>query len=232
MRVLRRFGDSEPTTKAEGRELAVTASDAPAALQGILAELGSCGIRLFDAGMRRPTLDDVFLRLTSHSASAETGETSDAEPTKKMKRAVKKGEEPLMTTTNTGSGSALSHWFSDSRIITRRNLIKIKSVPDILEFTTLQPIMFLLLYTYVDVGVINIPGSSYKEFIMASIFAQTIVSGSTYSGSAMAQDLKDGIIDKFRTLPMSPSAVLGAARAPSVPIASEPGGYSHIRWLA
>ncbi len=85
--VLRRFGDSEPTTAAEGRELTVNASDAPGALQGILAELGSRGIRLFDAGMRRPTLDDVFLRLTGHSATAET---ADAAPTKKMKRAAKK----------------------------------------------------------------------------------------------------------------------------------------------
>ncbi len=106
------------------------------------------------------------------------------------------------------SGSALAHWFSDGWITTRRNLIKIKRVPDILVFTTLQPIMFVLLFTYVYAGVITIPGSSYKEFIMAGIFAQTIVFGSTYSGSAMAQDLKDGIIDRFRTLPMSPSAVL------------------------
>jgi ABC-2 type transport system permease protein len=99
-------------------------------------------------------------------------------------------------------------WLSDGWITTRRNLIKIKRVPDILVFTTLQPIMFVLLFSYVYAGSINIPGSNYKEFIMAGIFAQTVVFGSTYSGSAMAQDLKEGIIDRFRTLPMSPSAVL------------------------
>jgi len=86
--VLRRFGASEPTTTAEGRELTVNASDAPAALQAILAELGGRGIRLFDAGMRRPTLDDVFLRLTGHSATVET---ADAAPTKKKRAATKKG---------------------------------------------------------------------------------------------------------------------------------------------
>jgi len=105
-------------------------------------------------------------------------------------------------------GPSLGTWLSDGWITTRRNLIKIKRVPDILVFTTLQPIMFVLLFSYVYEGVIDIPGSSYKEFIMAGIFAQTVVFGSTYSGSAMAQDLKDGIIDRFRTLPMSPSAVL------------------------
>jgi ABC-2 type transport system permease protein len=104
--------------------------------------------------------------------------------------------------------NTLGTWFTDGWITTRRNLIKIKRVPDILVFTTLQPIMFVLLFSYVYAGSIDIPGSDYTEFIMAGIFAQTVVFGSTYSGSAMAQDLKEGIIDRFRTLPMSPSAVL------------------------
>jgi len=117
-------------------------------------------------------------------------------------------EAPERAETTAPETSALMNWLNDGWITTRRNLIKIKRVPDILVFTTLQPIMFVLLFTYVYAGVINIPGSTYTEFIMAGIFAQTVVFGSTYSGSAMAQDLKDGIIDRFRTLPMSPSAVL------------------------
>lgn len=99
-------------------------------------------------------------------------------------------------------------WISDGWIATKRNLIKIKRVPDILVFTLIQPIMFVLLFSYVYAGSIEIQGSDYKEYIMAGIFAQTVVFGSTFSGSAMAQDLKDGIIDRFRTLPMNPSAVL------------------------
>jgi ABC-2 type transport system permease protein len=104
--------------------------------------------------------------------------------------------------------SPLAQWLSDGWITTRRNLIKIRRVPDILVFTTLQPIMFVLLFSYVYAGSIKIPGSDYKEFIMAGIFAQTVVFGSTFSGSAIANDLRDGIIDRFRTLPMRPSAVL------------------------
>ncbi len=104
--------------------------------------------------------------------------------------------------------TGLETWFGDGWATTKRNLIKIKRLPDVLVFTTLQPIMFVLLFTYVYEGVINIPGISYTEFIMAGIFAQTVLFGSTWSGSAMAQDLKDGIIDRFRTLPMSRSAVL------------------------
>jgi ABC-2 type transport system permease protein len=105
-------------------------------------------------------------------------------------------------------GTPLARFLSDGWVTTRRNLLKIRRVPDILVFTLIQPIMFVLLFTYVYGGVIDIPGSSYVEFLMAGIFAQTVVFGSTYSGSAMAQDLKDGIIDRFRTLPMSPAAVL------------------------
>lgn len=104
--------------------------------------------------------------------------------------------------------SPLTNLVSDHWTTTKRNLIKIKRVPDILVFTTLQPIMFVLLFTYVYGGAIQVPGSDYTEFLMAGIFAQTVVFGATYSGSAMAQDLKDGIIDRFRTLPMNPSAVL------------------------
>ena len=104
--------------------------------------------------------------------------------------------------------TGLTTWLSDGWATTKRNLLKIRRLPDVLVFTTLQPIMFVLLFTYVYEGVIDIPGISYTEFIMAGIFAQTIVFGSTWSGSAMAQDLKDGIIDRFRTLPMSRSAVL------------------------
>ena len=105
-------------------------------------------------------------------------------------------------------GTPLARFLSDGWVTTRRNLLKIRRVPDILVFTLIQPIMFVLLFTYVYGGVIDIPGSSYVEFLMAGIFAQTVVFGSTYSGSAMAQDLKDGIIDRFRTPPMSPAAVL------------------------
>jgi len=104
--------------------------------------------------------------------------------------------------------TSISRFMSDGWITTRRNLTKIKRVPDILVFTLLQPIMFVLLFTYVYGGAIKIPGSNYTEFLMAGIFAQTVVFGATYSGSAMAQDLKDGIIDRFRTLPMNNAAVL------------------------
>jgi ABC-2 type transport system permease protein len=96
----------------------------------------------------------------------------------------------------------------DGAIVAKRNLIKIKRVPDLLVFTTLSPIMFILLFVYVFGSVINIPGLSYKEFLMPGIFAQTVVFGATLTGAGMADDIQKGIIDRFRSLPMSRSAVL------------------------
>jgi len=96
----------------------------------------------------------------------------------------------------------------DGFVVAKRNLIKIKRVPDLLVFTTLSPIMFVLLFAYVFGGAINVPGSNYKEFLMAGIFAQTVIFGSTITGAGLAEDIEKGIIDRFRSLPMSPSAVL------------------------
>ncbi len=105
---------------------------------------------------------------------------------------------------------SMSHAVTDGLTVAKRNLIKIKRVPDILVFTTLSPIMFVLLFAYVFGGAIDQSGSgsAYREFLIAGIFAQTVVFGATITGAALADDIKKGIIDRFRTLPMSPSAVL------------------------
>jgi len=96
----------------------------------------------------------------------------------------------------------------DGFVVAKRNLIKIKRVPDLLVFTTLQPIMFVLLFVYVFGGAIAVKGSSYNEFLIAGIFAQTVIFGATITGAGLADDIQKGIIDRFRSLPMSPSAVL------------------------
>jgi ABC-2 type transport system ATP-binding protein len=76
--IMRRHGTAEPAVSGDGRELTVNAHDAPAALQAALGEFGAAGIRLYDAGMRRPTLDDVFLTLTGHTAAGDEAAPGDA----------------------------------------------------------------------------------------------------------------------------------------------------------
>ena len=101
----------------------------------------------------------------------------------------------------------------DGAVVAKRNLIKIKRVPDLLVFTTLQPIMFVVLFAYVFGGAINLAGGedggkAYREFLIAGIFAQTVIFGATITGAGLADDMQKGIIDRFRSLPMSQGAVL------------------------
>jgi ABC transporter DrrB family efflux protein len=72
----------------------------------------------------------------------------------------------------------------------------------------MSPIMFVLLFSYVFGGSIDVPGVNYREFLIAGIFAQTVVFGATYTGASLAEDMQKGIIDRFRSLPMTRSAVL------------------------
>ncbi|HEY7470479.1 MAG TPA: ABC transporter permease [Acidimicrobiia bacterium] len=103
--------------------------------------------------------------------------------------------------------STLVTALGDGAVVAKRNLIKIKRVPEILVFVLLSPIMFVLLFAFVFAGAINVPGD-YKEFLIAGILAQTVVFGSTFTGVGLADDMQKGIIDRFRSLPMSRSAVL------------------------
>ena len=97
---------------------------------------------------------------------------------------------------------------ADGGIVAKRNLIKLKRVPEILIWTTMSPIMFVVLFAYVFGSAIEVRGVNYREYLIAGIFAQTVVFGSTFTGAGLAEDMGKGIIDRFRSLPMSRSAVL------------------------
>jgi ABC-2 type transport system permease protein len=103
---------------------------------------------------------------------------------------------------------------SDTAVVAKRNLIKIKRVPEILIWTTMSPIMFVLLFAYVFGGSIDIP--NYREYLIAGVFAQTVVFGSTFTGAGLADDMTKGIIDRFRSLPMARSAVLAGRTASDI----------------
>ena len=104
--------------------------------------------------------------------------------------------------------SAFTAAMGDGAVVAKRNLIKIKRVPELLVFTTLQPIMFILLFAYVFGSAIDTGTVNYREFLIAGIFAQTVVFGATLTGVGLADDIQKGVIDRFRSLPMSRSAVL------------------------
>lgn len=104
----------------------------------------------------------------------------------------------------------------DAMVVAKRNMIRIKRVPDVMVFVLIQPLMFVLLFAYVFGGSIDIPGGSYREFLIAGIFAQTVVFGATFTGAGLAEDLQKGLINRFRSLPMSRSAVVAGRTASDV----------------
>jgi ABC-2 type transport system permease protein len=89
-----------------------------------------------------------------------------------------------------------------------RNLLHIRRMPEMLMDVTIQPVMFVLLFVYVFGGSIQVPGSSYEEFLLPGIMAQTIVFSSAIVAIGLTNDLDKGIVDRFKSLPISRSSVL------------------------
>jgi ABC transporter DrrB family efflux protein len=102
----------------------------------------------------------------------------------------------------------LSWVVSDALAIAQRNLIALFRVPTTLVFSTIQPVIFVLMFRYVFGGAIRAPGFTYVDFLMPGIFVQTVTFGSTNTGIGLAEDLQKGLIERFRSLPMARSAVL------------------------
>lgn len=104
--------------------------------------------------------------------------------------------------------SGLAQSVRDSLVLTKRNLIRMIRIPEVVIFGAIQPVMFVLLFAYVFGGAIVIPGGNYREFMMAGIFAQTVTFATAGAGAGIADDMNKGLVDRFRSLPMSRGAVL------------------------
>ena len=97
----------------------------------------------------------------------------------------------------------------DSMAVAVRNLIAYRRVPQLLVFSTIQPVIFVLMFRYVFGGAISLPGRTpYVDYLMPGIFVQTVVFGSLAAAIGLAADLKSGLLERFRSLPMARSAVL------------------------
>lgn len=103
---------------------------------------------------------------------------------------------------------ALYWTLADALVLAKRHLIQIPRIPEELIFATIQPVMFVLLFRYVFGGAIAVTGTTYVNYLMAGIFGQTVIFGSTSTGIGLAFDIQKGLVDRFRSLPMAKSAVL------------------------
>jgi ABC transporter DrrB family efflux protein len=97
---------------------------------------------------------------------------------------------------------------SDTVVLATRSLKRIPRAPDLLLAFTVQPVMFVLLFVFVFGGAIRTPGLSYEDFLIPGIVVQTMAFGGFVTALGLAEDLKKGLIDRFRSLPMSRAAVL------------------------
>ncbi len=104
--------------------------------------------------------------------------------------------------------SRIRRTVGDAMVVTERNLIGYVRIPESLFFSSVQPIMFVLLFRYVFGGAIATPGMNYVDYLMAGIFVQTVMFGSINTSIGLAEDLQKGLIERFRSLPMARSAVL------------------------
>jgi ABC transporter DrrB family efflux protein len=114
------------------------------------------------------------------------------------------------------SGGRLRYAVSDWMVLTKRNLVTYIRKPDLLVFSTIQPVMFVLLFVYVFGGAFEriLPSNvSYVDFLMPGIFVQTGIFAAMQTGVGLADDLQKGLIDRFRSLPMARSAVLAGRTA-------------------
>ena len=208
--------DPEPDERRDRLVVPAPAEDGLEMIEVAASALRRAGIGVSDLGLRRPTLDDVFLQLTGAPPS-ENGagpETNGGPPAAAAAAAVAvppERQRRLRLRLRAPSWQRLRESASDAGIVTGRNLRHFWRQPQLLIFSTVQPIMFVLLFAYVFGGAIkgSLPaGVSYIDFLLPGIFVQSVAFRATQTAVGLSQDLERGVVDRFRSMPMARSAVL------------------------
>ena len=215
--VLARVGCSEPQPDERPDRLTL-----PAPRNGLaLVEEAAAGLRraqigVTDIGLRRPTLDDVFLQLTGAPPSEDGGGPGPrARRRPGPQQPAPNGPAPRRPVLRLGrpSPQAVHSAVTDTAVVTGRNLRHFTRQPDLLVFSTIQPVLFVLLFVYVFGGAIgrSLPGGvAYVDFLLPGIFVQSVTFGASQTAVGLKEDLTRGVVDRFRSMPMARSAVLAA----------------------
>src|SRR5215472_7909457 len=200
-------GEPEPDERPDRLTL-------PAPRNGLqLVEEAAAGLRraqigVSDIGLRRPTLDDVFLQLTGAPPSEDGGGPSPR--TQPPEPHVPAPRTPALRL-RLPSPQAVRAAVTDTAVVTGRNLRHFIRQPDLLVFSTIQPVLFVLLFVYVFGGAISrsLPhGAAYVDFLLPGIFVQSVTFGASQTAVGLKEDLTRGVVDRFRSIPMARSAVL------------------------
>ena len=201
------LGQSPPRIDPDQRSVSMPTKGATRVLIAAGERLQAEGIALEDLGIRHPSLDEVFLSLTGDSAHAQSnGARTDrggADPSQAS---------PVQRPTSKPTPAHLSRpaeaSVRDTGGVAKRNLLRILRNPRLLVISAVQPALLLVLFRYVLGGAIHIPGRSYVDYIVPAVFIEAVMIGGMATAIGLADDLRSGIIDRFRSLPMARSAVL------------------------
>ena len=192
------------------------------------AELRRAQIRVSDIGLRRPTLDDVFLQLTGAPPSEDGGGPSEdgapasgdgGGPSSRTRRRPRpqppapdvSAPRRAVLRLRRPPPQAVRSAVTDTAVVTGRNLRHFIRQPDLLTFSTIQPVIFVLLFVYVFGGAVSrsLPhGVTYVNFLLPGIFVQSVTFRASQTAVGLSEDLQRGVIDRFRSMPMARSAVL------------------------
>ncbi|HEX4187523.1 MAG TPA: ATP-binding cassette domain-containing protein [Solirubrobacteraceae bacterium] len=206
-------GDPEPSERPDRLTLPAP-RDGLELIEEAAAELRRASIEVSDLGLRRPTLDDVFLQLTGSTSSADGAGPQAVTVDGSLDgggAAVTRARSVALPRLHIPSPAELRASVTDAAIVTARNLRHFVRQPQLLIFSTIQPIMFVLLFVYVFGGAVkgSLPGGvSYADFLLPGIFVQSVAFRATQTAVGLSEDLERGVVDRFRSMPMARSAVL------------------------
>src|SRR3954464_2282754 len=209
--VLRGVGCGDPEPEERPDRLTMPAPrDGLELIEDAAAGLRRAGIEVSTIGLRGPTLDDVFLQLTGAPPS-ENGDQPRAQAA--AAPATVDGVRPArkLFRLHVPTAAELRSALSDTRVVTGRNLRHFIRQPQLLVFSTIQPVMFVLLFAYVFGGAVkgSLPnGVKYIDFLLPGIFVQSVAFRATQTAVGLSEDLERGVVDRFRSMPMTRSAVL------------------------
>ncbi len=211
-------------------------TDGVAALTGAARALQESGTAIEDIGLRRPSLDDVFLRLTGRGAA----EADRRRPDHSLRR---EGAAPMTTTatpaapatpadrpapvdlTVTDDRHSRLYWAAaDTWNVVRRSLTHFTRRPSFILWQLGFPIVSVLLYGYVFGGAMKPPGgggsADYRDFLMPGMFVMTMAMGFMNTATGVVTDTTKGVVDRFRSMPMAPSAFVNGRGVTDVIIAA------------
>jgi ABC transporter DrrB family efflux protein len=230
-------GDPEPGERLDQLTMPAPRGDGLGLVEDAASALRRAGIGVSDLGLRRPTLDDVFLQLTGAPPSEDGASPDGSAPAGRAPAASGVVSAPgassgamgvAGTADDAGVVNVADHRagrlvslhrptlqgfrdaVTDARVVTGRNLRHFIRQPQLLIFSTIQPIMFVLLFAYVFGGAVrgSLHGVKYIDFLLPGIFVQSVAFRATQTAVGLSEDLERGVVDRFRSMPMTRSAVL------------------------